>query len=334
VDMPFIWPGMLLWLLAMPLLVLLYVRTQRQRTATRAHSFGALGQSMPQTAGRRRHIPPLFFLLALATLLVALARPEAVVSLPRIEGTVILAFDVSGSMAADDLEPTRMEAAKAAARAFVEGQPASVRVGVVAFSDNGFSVQVPTNDAAEVVAAINRLVPQRGTSLAYGILTSLNTLAADGEETRYYTNLTPTPTPTPTPLPEGTYAPAAIILLSDGENNESPDPLEAAKTAAELGVRIYTVGIGSVAGSILEIEGFTIHSQLNEAMLEQIADITDAAYFSAASAEELETIYDNLNPQLLIRPVKSELTSLFAGAGILLLLLGAVFSLAWFGRVP
>jgi Ca-activated chloride channel family protein len=260
-----------------------------------------------------------------------------------VEGIVILAFDVSGSMAADDMKPTRMEAAKAAVQDFVQRQPPSVQIGVVAFSDSGFAVQAPTNDQAILLASINRLTPTRGTSLAQGILASLNTIAASAEqslsgetegEPPHLSNLTPMPTPTPTPVPEGTYTPAVIVLLSDGENTVSPDPLVAAQVAADRGVRIYTVGVGSAAGAILHVEGFTIHSQLDEAMLQQISQFTGGAYYNAESEQDLRAIYENLDPQLVIKPEKMEVTSIFAGVSILVLLIGGAFSLLWFSRLP
>jgi Ca-activated chloride channel family protein len=284
----------------------------------------------------RRHIPVTLFMAGLTMLLVALARPQTVVSLPRIEGTVILAFDVSGSMAADDWDPTRMEAAKAAARAFVEQQPPRVRIGVVAFSDSGFMVQAPTNDQEAILSTIDRLAPESGTSLANGILASLNAIAAADAEPapRRYTNLTPTPTPTPTPVPAGTYAPAAIVLLTDGENNASPDPLDAAQAAADRGVRVHTVGIGSAAGTTLEVEGFIVHTRLDEGLLRHISALTGGAYANAENEQDLRAIYENLDPQLVVRPEQMEVTSLFAGASILILLIGGTCSLLWFGRVP
>jgi Ca-activated chloride channel family protein len=292
-------------------------------------------EALERRLGLRHHIPPAFFLVGLTLLLLALARPETVVSLPRVEGTIILAFDVSGSMAADDLEPTRMEAAKAAALDFVQHQPSSVLIGVVAFSDSGFAVQAPTKDREAILATINRLTPQRGTSLANGILASLNTIAASAEEdSRLYSNLTPTPIPTPTPVPAGVYTPAAIVLLTDGENNEFPDPLEAAQMAADRGVRIYTVGIGSAAGTTLHVDGFIVHTQLNEAMLQQISQLTAGTYYNAENEQDLRTIYDNLDPQLVIKPEKMEVTSIFAGGSILVLLIGGTFSLLWFSRLP
>src|SRR3990172_7727655 len=186
--------------------------------AAAAANSRALRQSWTHARGRR------------APARLAPARPQTVVSLPRIEGTVILAFDVSGSMAADDMKPTRMEAAKAAARGFVQRQPASVQIGVVAFSDNGFAVQAPTNDQEAILASINRLTPQRGTSLANGILASLNTIAA-GAGAPLQLSSNRSPTPTPTPVPKGAYTSAVIVLLTDGENTVSPDPLAAAPAA-------------------------------------------------------------------------------------------------------
>jgi len=338
--MSFIWPVMLVLLLFVPLFVVLYVRLQRRRRRFAA-SFGSLGLVQAAGAARRkgpgarRHIPPILFLVGLTILLIALARPQTVVSLPRVEGTVILTFDVSGSMAADDLKPTRMEAAKAAARDFVQRQPRTVQIGVVAFSDSGLAVQAPTNDQDAILAAINRLTPQRGTSIGQGILASLNTIAAASEQApRLYSNLTPTPQLTPTPVPKGTNTPAAIVLLTDGENNENPNPLSAAKAAADRGVRIYTVGIGSAAGTTLHVNGFTVHTRLDEPTLQQIAQMTEGAYYSADNQQDLQSIYENLDLQLVIKPEKTEVTALFAGVGVLVLLIGGMCSLLWFSRLP
>ncbi len=330
--MSFIWPETLFLLLLIPLFVALYTRMQqrRRRIAARYGSLGLAQATAGRGLGLRRHVPPALFLLSLTILAVALARPQTVVSLPRIEGAVILAFDVSGSMAADDLKPTRMGAAKAAALDFVQRQPPGVQIGVVAFSDSGFAVQAPTNDPEAILAAINRLTPERGTSLANGILASLNTIAVvdTGQAPDLLSDVTPTP------VPEGTYTSAVIVLLSDGENNVSPDPLAAAQAAADRGVRIYTVGIGSAAGTTLHVNGFTVHTQLDEAMLRHIAQLTDGAYTSAESEQDLRAIYENLIPQLVIKSENMEVTSIFAGAGILVLLIGGALSLVLLGRLP
>ena len=336
--MTFIWPWMLASVLLAPLFLVIYILLQRRRRRIAAQ-YGGLGVAQDRRGrllGARRHLPPVLLLVGLVVLYLALARPQTELSLPHIEGTVIRAFDVSGSMAADDLQPTRMEAAKVAARDFVQRQPSTVRIGIVAFSDSGFSVQAPTDDRDAILASVNRLSPQRGTSLANGILVSLNTIATAGsQETHLYSNLTPVPaTPTPEPVAPGTHTSAAIVLLTDGENNEQPDPLLAAKAAADRGIRIYTVGIGSSAGTNLHVNGVTVHTQLNEPMLQQIAAVTGGAYYNATSASELSSVYDHLAPELSIRPEKTEVTAIFAGASVLILMLGGLLSLLWFSRFP
>src|SRR6266498_4373880 len=177
--MSFIWPTLLLTLFFVPLLILLYLRIQARRRKLAAHygSLGLVHDAKGSGIGFRRHIPAVTFLAGISILVFSLARPQATLSVPKIEGTVILTFDVSGSMAADDFKPTRIEAAKAAAKQFVENQPTGVSIGVVVFSDGGISVQPPTDNREETLATISRLVPRRGTSLGNGILVALNTIA-------------------------------------------------------------------------------------------------------------------------------------------------------------
>jgi Ca-activated chloride channel family protein len=311
----------------------IWMQQRRRRLATNIGSLGFVQGTGGKPLGARRHIPPLLFLVGLAVMLVALARPQTLVSLPSMNSTVILAFDVSGSMAANDMQPTRMEAAKAAAREFVARQPDSVQIGIVAFSDDGISVQPPTNDQEAILATINRMAPQRGTSLARGILASLDVIAGDkGQATDIEGN--PIPVPTPTPVPYGTYIPAIIVLITDGENTVPLDPLAAAQVAADRGVRLYTIGVGTPTGTTLEVNGFTVHTQLDEPMLQQLSKLTDGVYYRAESEQDLRTIYDQLNPKLVVKPEKMEVTSLFAGASLLVLLLGAAFSLLWNSRIP
>jgi Ca-activated chloride channel family protein len=329
-PMSFIWPAMLLLLLIIPLFIVVYIRLQHRRQRLAA-SFSSLGFVPGVGRGRdiRRHIPPALFLLGLTLLAIALARPQTVVSLPRAEVTVILAFDISGSMAADDLKPTRMEAAKSAAREFVQRQPSRVQIGVVAFSDGGLSVLAPTNDQEAILASIEQLTPQRSTSIAQGILASLNTIdKSSGQSAEAESNITPTP------VPEGTHVPAVIVLLTDGENTAPPDPIAAAQTAAERGVSIYTVGIGSATGATINVNGFNIHTQLDEVMLQQISQITDGEYFNAQNEQDIHEIYENLDPQVVIKSEKMEVTSILAGASIFILLIGGIFSLSWFSRFP
>lgn len=338
--MSFIWPPALLSLALIPLGALLYRALDRRRRG-RLVSRGGPGLAQGTTnarTGARALIPAALVILGLAAMSVALARPQAVVSLPRQEGTVILAFDVSASMGAKDLTPTRIAAAKAAAKDFVARQPDTISIGVVAFSDSGVSVQAPTTDQGTVLSAIERLVPQHGTSVAQGINASLKAIAvaeAGPFANDYYSGASPaTPAPTPTPVPAGTHAPAVIVLLSDGENNENPDPLAAAQTAADRGVRIYTVGIGSAAGTTVDLNGFQVFTQLDEATLQQISSLTGGNYYSATDAQQLRSIYDNLDTQLVLQPQLTELTAIFAGVSVLLLIMGALGSLVWLGRLP
>jgi Ca-activated chloride channel homolog len=165
----------------------------------------------------------------------------------------------------------------------------------------------------------------------------LNVIAAQNanEPPRFYSNITPEPTVTPTPMPPGTYNPSSIIVLfTDGENTVPPDPSTAVQAAADRGIRVYTVGIGSAEGATLQIEGFSVHTQRDEAMLHDIAQSTGGKYYAAESQQDLHEIYDAIQAQLVVRPEQAEITFLFAGAGILLLLVGGALSLWWFGQLP
>lgn len=334
--MSFIWPFMLTALVLLPFGVGLYLWFQRRRRQIVAR-YGSLGLVQSGTSsglGWGRHVPAVFFFLGLTALVFALARPQTVVSLPRVEGTVMLVFDVSGSMAAADFEPTRMEAAKAAATTFVQKQPTTVQIGVVAFSDGGLAVQAPTDDQGAVLAAINRLAPNRATSIGAGLAAALESIFKPEQASLQYSDLTPQAPTTPTPVPPGTFAPAVIVLLSDGENNARPDPLQVAQAAADYGVRIYTIGVGSATGTELTVNGFTVFTQLNEELLQQVATMTQGQYYNAADAEQLEAIYSGLRPQLVLRDESLEVTALLAGVGIVMFLVGGGLSLWWFSRLP
>jgi Ca-activated chloride channel family protein len=335
--MSFLWPSMLLSLIVVPAAVGIYIlqRRRARRASALYGGFGTAQQGSGKSRPPARHLPWILLFCGLAVFSVAMARPQATLRLPRLEGTVVLAFDVSGSMAADDAIPSRMEAAKAAARSLVEQQPDGVAIGVVTFSDTGFTVQTPTHDRDSILAAINRISPTRGTSLANGILIALNAIDSAREPAvNYYSNLTPAPTPTPTPMPPGQYSSASIVLLSDGENNERPDPSLAAQAAADRGVRIYTIGVGTAEGAILHVEGLTVRSRLEAPLLQQIADLTGGAYFEAPAAKDWAQVYNNLDPELLLKPEKTEVTAILAGVGTLFLLAGAILSLFQVGRAP
>ena len=331
----------MLWaLLLVPALVIAYLLAQRrrQRYALRYASLSLVREALGRGPGVRRHIPPVVFLMGLATMIFALARPVATVMLPSQQGTVILTLDVSGSMRADDLKPSRIEAAKSAARAFVEKQPRNVRVGIVSFSNNAAVVQAPTTDRDAVLAAIDRLATQRATAIGSGILTSLEAVFEEpGARPTPFSRdplALPEPTPLPTPVPRGTYAPAIIVLLSDGQSNTGPSPLQVAKQASERGVRVYTVGVGSPDGTVLRFDGRSIRVRLDEETLKNIADETDASYFKADSETGLLDIYENLSTRLVFKAEQTEITAGFTGLATVLLLIAGTLSLLWFNRLP
>jgi Ca-activated chloride channel family protein len=336
--MSFIWPTLLLTLVFVPILVLLYYWLQRRRYsfAARYGSLGLVHDSVGGGLGLRRHIPAMVFLAGISILLFSLARPQATVSVPKIEGTVMLTFDVSGSMGAEDLQPNRMEVAKAAAREFVKKQPSGISIGVVVFSDGGISVQAPTDNREETLTTIDRLVPRRSTSIGNGLLVALNTIVVDaGDPPILKTNdLSQDPAIAPTQAPQGWYPSAIIVLLTDGENTDDPDPVMAAQLAADLGVRVYTVGVGTPTGATIEVEGMTIHTALDEATLQVIASETGGMFYNAGNEEELGRIYRDIEPKLSMKPEEMEMTSIFAGLGMIVFLIGGMLSLLWFGHVP
>lgn len=354
--MTFVWPTLLALLLLLPAVIALYLRLLRRR-ARRAAELAAQGFVPTASAlgmKKRRHIPYVFFLLGLATLLASIARPQAKVSVPRREGTVILAFDVSNSMRADDMKPSRIEAAKNAAREFVKKQPSTIRIGVVAFSDGSLVTQQPTDDRDTVLAALNRLTPQGGTSLGQGIFAALNAIA--GKPINVDLSKVNAAAPDPTPNPGGTadssapsnpdaggsnsldgvdigyFGSAAIVLLSDGENTVAPDPVELAKLASTAGVKIYPIGVGSPGETVVDIDGFKVATSLDEKLLEAVASVSDGTYFRAEDGQELSSIYDKIDLKWRSVPKFTELTGLFSLAAMGLLFVGAALSMRWFGR--
>ena len=329
--MTFIWPWMLSTLLLIPVLLGIYISAYKKRRGMRndVGPMSLIQNSAGKNLGKSRHIPPLFYLMGLSLLFFSLSRPEIFIDLPRIEGTVILAFDVSNSMAAEDILPTRMEAAKEAAKIFVEKQPSTIQIGVVAFSNGGLIVQPPTEDQTSILSTIERLNPQGATSLGQGIFSALNAIA--GEAIAINPDDFEDETST---IEIGDFPSSVILLLTDGENTSSPDPLQISQIAAEAGVRIYPVGIGSQEGAILEIDGYNVSTQLDETTLQAIADLTNGSYYRAEDEGSLKEIYQNVDLQLTIRGEKMEVTAILAGFSLLLFLVGGVFTLFWFGRMP
>ena len=337
--MSFLWPQFLWLLAALPACVALYlwVLQKRKKTALRFTNLGLLKEAVGDSLRWRRHLPPALLLLALGAMIAAIARPAAVVTLPSSHETVILAIDVSGSMRASDVEPTRIEAAQAAARAFVAEQPRSTRIGIVAFAGSAALVQPPSANRTDIVAAIDHLQLQHATAVGSGLLVSLKALfpeqdfevlpprmrnaSAGGSSADFR------------PVPPGSYTAGAIVLLSDGQTTTGPDPVEAARLAAARGVRVFTVGVGTDNGQLLTGEGWSMRVRLDEEALKAIAELTRAEYFYAGNAVDLKRVYQSLRSKLVLEKKETEITALFSAIAAATVLLSATLSLLWFNRV-
>lgn len=346
--MTFFWPLMLWLLLFVPAAVLLYLALLRRRRATAVHYTGLGLVRAAMTAGQRlrRHVPPILFLVALTLMIVAIARPAAVVTLPSQYQTVILAMDVSGSMRATDVKPSRLVAAQEAARAFVAEQPRTTRIGVVSFAATASIVQSPTHSREDILEAINRFELQRGTAVGSGILVALKMIFPDVEfDLRSYNPRgdakrsapldpsRPADKAPPKPVAPGSYTSAAIILLTDGQTTTGPNPIEAARMAADRGVPVYTVGVGTQKGETIGGDGWSFRVRLDEDALKSIAGLTHAEYFYAGTATDLQKIYQNLNTRLFFEQKETEITALFAAAAAIFAFAAALLSLLWFGRI-
>ena len=343
--MTFLWPEALWLLLAVPLLVAAYlaILRRKRKAALRYASLTMVQEAMGAGSRVRRHVPPLLFLLALIIMIVAVARPAAVVRLPSQHETIILAMDVSGSMRAKDVEPDRLTAAQAAAKSFVNDQPRSTRIGIVAFAGTASLVQPPTQSREDLLAAIDRFQLQRATAIGSGILVALKAIFPDVDFDLRSSNprgsmprslqMQKEPEKTTKPVPPGSYKSAAIILLTDGQATTGPDPLEAARMAAERGVRVFTVGVGTPNGEILVGEGWSMRVRLDEETLKTIANVTQAEYFYAGTAVDLKKIYEALNARFVMEKKETEITALFAATAALTLLIAGLLSLLWFNRI-
>jgi Ca-activated chloride channel family protein len=340
----FLWRDLLWTLAGIPLLVLLYLwlMGRKKKAALRFASLGVVKAALGRGPGWRRHVPPLLFLLALTALLIAVARPTTMVTLPSSQETIILAMDVSGSMRAADVKPNRLVASQEAAKAFVQTLPRNVRVGVVSFAGTAAVVQAPTVNRDDVVAAIDRFQLQRGTAIGSGIVLSLATLFPDADiDLSQITGARPMPEPLGLqkeakefkPVPPGSYRSGAVILLTDGQRTVGPDPMDAAKMAADRGVRVYTVGFGTPDGEITGFDGWSMRVRLDEATLKNIATLTLAEYFYAGSAQDLKKVYDALSSRLVLEKKETEVTALFAALGAMLAVLAAGLSVWWFNRI-
>lgn len=344
----FLWPQVLWLLLVLPLLMLLYLwlLRRRRKLAVRYASLSIVRQALGRGPGWRRHLPPFLMLLALVALLLASARPVAVIALPSNQQTIVLAMDVSASMRATDVEPNRLVAAQEAARAFLRELPRDIKVAIVAFAGSAQVAQGPTLNREDLVSAIDRFQLQRATATGNAIVISLATLFPNAGIELQQLSLDrmrggmgrslDQPPPKQNefiPVAPGSYSTGAIIMLTDGQRTTGVDPMEAAKMAADRGVKVYTVGIGTVDGEIIGFEGWSMRVRLDEETLKQIAQKTAAEYFYAGTAHDLKRVYESLSTRLTLEKRETEVTALFALAGALLTLLAAGLSLLWFNRI-
>lgn len=347
-------PNALWALLVLPLLVLMYVWLQRRnRPAIRYSNVALVRAAVGRTSRVKRHVPPSLILLAAALLLFALARPNAFLYLPSQYKTIVLAMDVSLSMQADDMEPNRLAASRAAAIDFVRSAPSDVKIGIVEFAGNATQVQIPTTNRDDLVAAIDRSELQRGTATGSALLASLAMLFPDAGikyQTTFFTrppfnragdgglngqtpdNANTSEKEPPENIEPGSFKSGLIILLTDGRRTVGPDPVKVARRVAQRGVRTYTVGFGTVEGGAVDIEGWRMYLKLDDEALKKVAEETGGEYFHATSEESLKNVYESLSHKLVMEGQNTEISALFAGLAALLTVLAAFLSFAWFHR--
>jgi Ca-activated chloride channel family protein len=352
--MSFASPGLLWLLLLAPLLVAFYIWLLRRTRATLYPNLAIVRAALTPGISLRRHVPPLLMLLALMALVVAMARPSATVVLPSQFKTIVLAIDTSGSMRATDVEPTRISAAQSAAKSFVQDVPKDVRIGIVEFGATASQVQVPTSNRDELGAAIDRFILQRGTATGSGLYASLAMLFPEagidleklvggrGEEAvtsggraargRPLGTQPEKEAPPFTVVPPGSYESGVIILLSDGRRTTGPDPLDAARMAADRGVRVYTVGFGTRDGGSVDFGEYSFYVRLDEETLKAVAGVTRGEYFHAGTAADLRKVYEHLKNKLVLERRQTEISALVTAAAAVLAVLAGFLSVLWFNR--
>lgn len=356
-EFVFLWPQMLYLLLIAPLLLWWYLRLdgRQHQSADLFKQMGAnaMAQKGPSdTTGlyvkplrsRSRHLPALLLWLGVVLMLVAVARPQALVVLPSRADAVMLALDVSGSMRADDVKPDRLAAAQQAAKTFIAEQPSKVKLGLVTMAALAVVAQSPTTQREDVLAALDRVKLQNGSALGSGIVIAVKALLPDtpldvdkvitGVSSSFLTYEQRQTIDNYKPVTPGSNASAVIILLSDGESNTGPELLTAAKIAADRGVRVYTVGLGTKKGATLSTDGWSMRVRLDEDALKKVAKMTQAEYFRAADAAELKKIYQQLTARMTVgRGRVTEITALMAALGLVLAAFGVGMSMLRFNRV-
>jgi Ca-activated chloride channel family protein len=343
--MNLLWPGFLLLLVLIPIIVAVYIwiLRRRRRYAVRYSSLSLVREALPKGSRWRRHLPLALFLLGLTSLMVAMARPVASVVVPSGQATIVLAMDISGSMCSTDIEPNRLLAAEDAALEFIHNQHSNTQIGVVVFAGFAEIIQSPTRDQNALEKAIRGLVTARRTAIGSGILRSLDAIAEVDESIPPSTlgSLSSAPI---TPVPPGTYAPHIIVLLTDGASNAGPWPLDAAKQAADRGIRIYTIGFGTEQGAPFAFcengffggggfgSGFNgggFRRGIDEETLTQIADLTGGKYYQATSASELDEVFKSLPTYLITKRETTEISFIFTAVGALLAGTAILLSMLW-----
>jgi Ca-activated chloride channel homolog len=333
------WPGLLWTLLLVPVALAAYLLAQRRRSryTVRFTNLDLLANVVSAKPGWRRHLPPALYLLALAALLVSLARPQALTLVPKEQATVILVMDVSGSMNATDVAPTRLVSSQRAAVAFIEELPEKFRVGIVSFASTAQTLTRPTTDRVAVYEAIDSLHAEGATAMGDGIERALDvkrppTPPSSGSAAR------PSPSPT-APHGGADEAPLVVLLLSDGANTQGrTQPMQAAADAKALGVPVFTIALGTDRGMV-DVPDETgnlrrIPVPPDTLTLQRIAETTGARFFAAPSNSDLKEVYRELGSKIGFVKEQQEITVVFAATGLLFLVAGATMSLVWFSRFP
>ncbi|HSD84573.1 MAG TPA: VWA domain-containing protein [Anaerolineae bacterium] len=352
--MDVLWPGSLLLLGLVPLLIAAYivVLRRRRRFAVRYSSLSLLREALPQRSRWRRHVPVALFLVALSSLVIALSRPVTIVSVPTGQVTVMLTIDVSRSMCATDIEPNRLLAAEAAALSFIHRQGPNIQIGLVAFGGFAELIQPPTSDQEILQDAVTSLLTGRRTAIGSGILKAVDAIA-EVDPSIAPSETETTSGPQPTPVPKGAYVPHIIVLLTDGVSNAGPTPLEAAQQAADRGIRVYTIGFGTAENESLpacrtgrepfdsggrfgggqfgggQFGGGGFRRGIDEETLKQVADLTGGEYYSAESAGELNNVFQSLPVQLITKHETTEVSVAFVALGALCAALAMLLALLW-----
>ena len=326
----FTWPAALFALLLVPLLAAIYIWGLKRRYRHRLlfssiHLVRTAANAEPSV---RRHVPPALYLLAITALVIGLSRPYASIPDTEATGTVILVLDASRSMLATDIAPTRIDAAKSAIRDFARRQPPGIKIGLVAFSGSGWLLTPPTTDRRQLYGAVDYLTLGRGTNIGDGLLVALETIVSpDGPDTSYAGETLRRPLLAPVNPKE-----SVIVLLSDGASTVGPPPLDVAQELAQVGVRVYTVGVGTAQGA--PSPGFGGLRELDDVTLKGIAAATGGKYYTAQNASQLHDIYRQISTHHELVMKRTELTFLAVAAALLFSITGGVLGMLWSARLP